>query len=269
MKISVIIPTYKPQEYLWECLESLVRQSLSKKDFEVILVLNGCTEPYKSDIERFVVEKMQGININFIHTEIGGVSNARNIGIDAACGEYITFVDDDDLVTPNYLSELLRVSSSSCVGCSNSYSFVSSTDEIKGNFITNGYKKCNGKVFSLFRYRCFLSAPWAKLIHRSIIGDNRFPLDLKKSEDSLFCMRISLNVRDMKLASEDTIYYQRLRKGSATRTRQPKWHILKEHLYIEWKYLTEWFRHPFKYNVAFVLSRVVACGKNCLSYLKS
>lgn len=269
MNISVIIPTYKPQEYLWECLEALMKQTFSKKDFEVILVLNGCTEPYKSAIERYIAENMQETNVNFIHTEVGGVSNARNVGLDAARGEYITFVDDDDLITTNYLSELLKISSPSCVGCSNSFCFVESIDEERENFITSGYKRCSGTRFSLFRYRCFLSAPWAKLIHRDIIGDNRFPLDLKKSEDSVFCMRISPNVRDMQLATADTVYYQRERTGSAMRSKQPKIKVIKEHLYIEWNYITEWCKRPLKYNVAFVLSRIVACGKNCMRYLRN
>ena len=269
MKISVIIPSYKPQDYLWDCLDALMKQTFSKNDFEVILVLNGCTEPYRSAIEKYIAEKMIGLNVNFIHTAVGGVSNARNIGIDAAQGEYVTFIDDDDLITPNYLSELLRVSSPSCVGCSNSYCFVDNTDERNGNFITRGYKRCHDTKYSLFRYRCFLSAPWAKLIHKNIIGDNRFPLDLKKSEDSVFCMRISLNVQDMQLATADTIYFQRVRNGSAMRTRQPKWDILKEHLFIEWKYISEWCKHPLRYNAAFVLSRIVACGKNCMRYLKN
>ena len=109
MKISVIIPTYKPQSYLWECLDSLVQQTLSKECFEVILVLNGCTEPYKSAIEEYIAEKMQGMNVNFIHTEMGGVSNARNVALDAAVGEYITFLDDDDYISDCMLSELYEV----------------------------------------------------------------------------------------------------------------------------------------------------------------
>lgn len=267
MKISVIIPSYKPKDYLWECLEALMMQTFSKEDFEIILVLNGCTEPYKSAIERYIAENMQGVNVNFIHTEVGGVSNARNIGIDAACGEYITFVDDDDLVSANYLENLLKISSPTCVGCSNSYCFTESINEMRDNFITKGYKKCQNSKFSIFNFRCFLSPPIVKLIHRDIIGDNRFPLDLKKSEDSVFCMRISPNVRDMKLAPADTIYYQRERAGSAMRTKQPKVKVVKEHLYIEWKYITEWCKHPSRYNVLFVLSRIVACAKNCIRYL--
>ena len=79
--ISVIIPTYKPQAYLWECLDSMVAQTFPKEEFEVILVLNGCSEPYKRDIEQYISPKMGSMHVQFIHTEEGGVSNARNMGI--------------------------------------------------------------------------------------------------------------------------------------------------------------------------------------------
>ena len=79
--ISVIIPTYKPQAYLWECLDSMVAQTFPKVEFEVILVLNGCSEPWKSEIEDYITRKMQGMHIQFLHTEQGGVSNARNMRI--------------------------------------------------------------------------------------------------------------------------------------------------------------------------------------------
>ena len=64
MKISVIVPTYKPQDYLWECLNSLMNQTLSKQEYEVVLVLNGCTEPWKSQIAEYIKEHLQGMNIN-------------------------------------------------------------------------------------------------------------------------------------------------------------------------------------------------------------
>ena len=85
MKISVIIPTYKPQEYLWKCLDSLDRQTLSNDNFEVILVLNGCKEPYYSQIKNYIA-KRNDLNIIFIQTDEGGVSNARNKGLDIAKG---------------------------------------------------------------------------------------------------------------------------------------------------------------------------------------
>ena len=123
MRISVIIPTYKPQAYLWECLDSMVAQTFPKEEFEVILVLNGCTEPYKSDFERYIFTKMAGMNVQFIHTEQGGVSNARNRGLDVAKGEYIAFVDDDDYVSPAYLEELYRVATPDTISLCYPYAF--------------------------------------------------------------------------------------------------------------------------------------------------
>lgn len=268
MLISVIIPSYKPGDYLWECLKSLNEQTLSKENYEIVLILNGFIEPYKSIIEKGIANNLQGMSVNFICTEQGGVSNARNIGLDNAKGEYITFLDDDDIISANYLENLLEVSSPSCVGCANSYCFVESISEKNKNFITYGYEKCSRLKFSLYHYRCFLSPPVAKLIHKNIIDIYRFPIDLKKSEDSVFCMLISPNIRDMKLAPADTIYYQRERVDSAMRTKTNISEILKDHLYIEWKYITEWYKHPFRYNVLFVLSRIVACCKNCYTYIK-
>ena len=98
MKITVIIPTYKPGSYLWKCLDSIKNQTFDKVDFELILVLNGCNEPYYTDIKKYIATNFIGYNINFIQTDVGGVSNARNIALDKAKGKYITFIDDDDFV---------------------------------------------------------------------------------------------------------------------------------------------------------------------------
>ena len=97
-KVSVIIPSYKPRNYIWDCLDSLKLQTLPKEDYEIILVLNGCSEPWKGEIESFIDRNMIGFNIKLIQTDVPGVSNARNLGIDSAKGEYISFIDDDDFV---------------------------------------------------------------------------------------------------------------------------------------------------------------------------
>ena len=106
MEISVIIPTYKPGAYIWECLDSFCKQDFSKDDFEIIIVLNGCKEPYYSQILRYKNEYMTGCQVNFLQTDMPGVSNARNMALDVAKGEYVTFVDDDDYVSPSFLSGL-------------------------------------------------------------------------------------------------------------------------------------------------------------------
>lgn len=80
IEISVIVPTYKPAAYLYECLDSLAGQTLPRDSYEVILVLNGCAEPYKERIEAYLAAQAHALNIRFIHTMQPGVSNARNWG---------------------------------------------------------------------------------------------------------------------------------------------------------------------------------------------
>lgn len=268
MKISVVIPSYKPGTYLWECLDSLCNQSLDRKDYEIVIVLNGCNFPYADQIQEYI-RVHQSYCILLLNTDISGVSNARNIGIEAAKGEYLTFVDDDDIVSPTYLQDLLEVSSPICVGCASMKAFYNKPNEGIKTFLSEAYERCKNQPFDFYRYRQFLSPPVAKMIHRDIIDVTRFPVDMKKSEDSLFCLAISPRIKDMKLASDDAIYYQRLREGSAMRKKESLGSILKEHLYIEYKYLLLWLKNPFRYNLMFFLSRIVACGRNCIHYMKS
>ena len=107
-EISVIVPTYKPDYYIWECLNSIAIQSLDKEKYEVLIVLNGDKEPFFTEIESYL-KKNNLNNFSLIYSQEKGVSNARNIGLDRAKGEYICFVDDDDFLDKNYLQEMLRL----------------------------------------------------------------------------------------------------------------------------------------------------------------
>ena len=84
--ITVIIPTYKPQDYLKECIRSIAQQTLDKSRFELIIVLNGCNEPYRQNIQSWLQPYPQ-MQVRLIQTDTPGVSNARNIGLDHAHGE--------------------------------------------------------------------------------------------------------------------------------------------------------------------------------------
>ena len=108
IEVSVIIPVYKPESFLWECLSTLDRQTLDHSRFEVLLILNGPREPYMSQIEDFLKEH-PSLLCRLIYSEKNAVSLARNIGMDEAEGEYICFLDGDDLVTDNYLQALLAI----------------------------------------------------------------------------------------------------------------------------------------------------------------
>ena len=219
-KVSVVIPTYKPEEYVYECIDSVCQQTLNNKEYEMIVVINGCNEPYASNIRNYYASKQYKVSLNIQQTDVPGVSNARNIGVECSQGEYIAFVDDDDIISHNYLEELLSVSSRFCVGCSNSYSFTKSIDIKIDNFLTSAFESCQGMTFNHYRWRKFLSPPVGKLIHRGIIGAERFPVTISRSEDSVFCLKISRNIKSMRLASESCVYYIRERIGSETRRKR-------------------------------------------------
>lgn len=222
MKISVIIPTYKPQDYLWECLGSLVEQTLPKKDFEVILVLNGNLEPYKSTIDKYIAEKMLGINVNFIHTEVGGVSNARNLALDQAKGDFITFLDDDDYLSRDCLREMLSLQNGDVIVECYPYAFEDGDLFVKQQdyHLTRTYEYCikhNCKTLNSTA-RKFFSGACMKLIPSSYIKGRRFDTRFRNGEDCLFMFSISDKIQNIVYTSRNGVYYRRYRKGSITKT---------------------------------------------------
>lgn len=101
--VSVVIPIYNVEEYLERCLDSIINQTY--KNIEIILVNDGSTDNSYEICKKY--EKNDS-RIKIINKKNGGLSEARNYGIEAACGKYITFVDSDDYVEENYVKCLLE-----------------------------------------------------------------------------------------------------------------------------------------------------------------
>lgn len=225
MKVSVVIPSYRPGPYLWECLDSMAAQTLPKDDFEVILVLNGCCEPYKSEIEAYMAGHMVGVNVNFIQTDTPGVSNARNVALDVVRGEYVAFVDDDDYVSARYLEELYAKASPDTISLCYPYAFNDGKpDEQLPYGITDAYEYCKGKrclsISSMVRK--YFSGPCMKLIPMSFIHGRRFDVRFANGEDSLFMFLISDRFKNFAVTSREAVYYRRIREGSATIAKRSK-----------------------------------------------
>ena len=261
MKISVIIPTYKPQAYLWECLDSLVAQTFSKEDFEIILVLNGCTEPWKSEIQEYIDSKMKGMNVKFIHTEQGGVSNARNIALDVAQGEYVTFIDDDDFVSEEFLEELFEKATPETVSLCYPYAFNDGKIEkqLSSYGVTDAYNyciehKCN-KLTSMVRK--YFSGPCMKLIPMSFIQDRRFDVRFKNGEDSLFMFLISDKIKKFAFTSKDAVYYRRYRDNSAYKRSKTKREIISNKTNLIKVYISIYLRKPQRYSLLFFITRLL------------
>ena len=102
--ISVIVPVYNVEKYLDNCVESIVNQTY--KDLEIILVDDGSPDNCPAMCDEWAKKDSR---IRVIHKENGGVSSARNIGLDNVTGEYIGFVDSDDYLESNMYELLLQL----------------------------------------------------------------------------------------------------------------------------------------------------------------
>lgn len=256
MKISVIVPTYKPQAYLWECLDSIYNQNFSKTDYELVLVLNGCCEPYNAHIKDWLA-KHSDLQVQYFQTDEGGVSNARNIALDKANGEYVTFIDDDDFVSPTYLEELFAAASPDRVSLCYPLCFEDGTKDYKEYHITCAYHALvNHKNVSVYDARRFFSGPVYKLIHRNVINNHRYDCRLKNGEDTLFMFAISDSIKHIAFTSKTAIYYRRDRIQSAVNRKRPRIDKIYSNIIQIKEYVKLFFGKPFKYNLLFLLTRV-------------
>lgn len=103
-KISVIVPVYKVEKYLDRCIKSITTQTY--RNLEIILVNDGSPDGCPKICDSWAALDSR---IIVIHKDNGGLSDARNAGIDKATGEYLTFIDSDDLITPNMIEVLLNI----------------------------------------------------------------------------------------------------------------------------------------------------------------
>lgn len=262
MNISVIIPSFKPQEYLYTCLKSLEQQVFEKSDFEVVVVLNGCKEPFYSRIRSFIQKSM--LNVNLIQTDEAGVSNARNIALDCVKGKYVTFLDDDDWISPSYLSELYDLAETGCIPLSNIVAFEDQTDKKLPYYITDVFNRChmNSRDYGILQIRSFMSVPCCKMIRRDIIGKRRFNKRFKNGEDSLFMFLLSDQMIRFRFTSPNAIYYRRVRSNSAVTRRKTLREKMLNTLSLCMEYSRIYCSNILRYNFFFYLTRVLASVRN-------
>lgn len=188
-KISVIVPVYKVEKYIGQCIESILSQTF--KDFELILVDDGSLDRSGAFCDEYA---RKDARIRVIHKENGGVSSARNTGLEVATGELICFVDSDDTVLPSYLEEFEIDSVEADL-------YMQGYVRVKDDKILAQYKFANCKkndFYSILAYsedNNIINSPCFKLFKRSIIVDNKLLFDVNTSygEDHLFSLSYILH----------------------------------------------------------------------------
>ena len=271
MNISVIIPTYKPQKYIEDCLESLKNQTYNKHEFEIIIVLNGCCEPYKSQLQSYIYANLDDYNVVLIQSDESGVSKARNIGLDVAQGDYITFIDDDDYVSKEYLEESYSNSSDDTIAICYPYAFKDGDSVQMSYSMTDQYnaRASYGKQSYIYA-RKFFSGPCMKLIPRHCIGHHRFDVNFKNGEDTLFMFEISENFRNVKFTSMHAVYFRRYREGSAvfSFTNQGFRKVVSNTASLIWAYSKVYFSNIHSYNFVFYITRILGTIRKLALFIK-
>lgn len=175
--ISIIIPVYKVESYIKECVNSILNQTY--KNLEIILVDDGSPDNCGDICDDYALKNTR---IKVIHKENGGLSDARNIGLDIATGEYISFIDSDDIIHPQFIEILLKliIDSNSSISFCNSLMFMK-TEELNHNKIIKD--NVNYEIFSSYnmvkllcspKYRSNTTIICNKLYHKNIFKNLRF-----------------------------------------------------------------------------------------------
>lgn len=212
-KISIIIPIYKAEQYLDKCLESVVNQTY--KNLEIILVEDGSPDNSGNICDTYASVDSR---ITVIHKENGGVSSARNAGLDIAQGDYICFIDPDDWIELDALevclNHLLTTKTELC---------FFNYDEI----YESGRRICQNPIFgdkeifwdlddldTLSKYMNW-TASWNFLLKYSLIKEIRFNEGLWIGEDTVFKFQLYKNLSNFSCLRK-VLYHYRIRSNSCT-----------------------------------------------------
>ena len=206
MKVTIVIPVYNVEKYLSKCIKSVINQTY--KNIEIILVDDGSKDNSGIMCDNFAKKDSR---ITVVHKENGGLSSARNVGIEIATGESVFFVDSDDYISEDCISkmvELMETYNADISIVQMKYILENMNEE----YITNEKEKVyvmdteRAIEESLYQRLYTCCAP-AKLYKRNVIGKIRFPLG-RISEDLATCHLFLSNAQKIVYSSYYGYYYR-------------------------------------------------------------
>lgn len=230
--ISVIIPVYNVAPYLDRCLDSVIHSTYH--ELEIICVDDGSTDQSLEILRRYESEEAR---IIVITKENGGVSSARNAGLRAASGDFITFVDSDDFIHPQYFELLLQTqkkTSADLVVCD--FQRIKE-DELPPDFSTLQFDAAtiiplDRKAF--FQKHLYRSYMCSKLFRREIISGVFFRDEIRYAEDAVFVAEVwekSPNIKSSFISAKLYAYFDR--EGSLVHTVEESSRLLIAKLFAE------------------------------------
>lgn len=204
-EISVIVPVYNVEKYLQRCIDSILSQTLT--DFELLLIDDGSIDASGKICDEYA-EKDERVRV--FHKKNGGVSSARNMGLDNARGKFITFIDSDDWIDKNHLFSFLVSPADLVFQGYKQIASDSKTIELIKNL--NCHKVFSKNeilevLYELFSMGMVFGPIWNKLFKAQIINENRirFYEDISFREDEIFTFQYCKFIRS--LVSNESITY--------------------------------------------------------------
>lgn len=215
MKISIIIPVYNKQRYIDSILWQICEQSF--QDYECLLIDDGSTDGSGAICDAFAKKDE---HFQVYHISNSGVSHARNVGLDAAKGEYITFIDADDGIHPYYLENLLD-----CIQSSGADIVISGhkkiwADNLQEITVLPEHRgmKCFQDIVSSFSSEQKKTGIWgfccSKIFSKNLISDLRFDENLRLAEDLDFYLRLYERIRTVYFDDKPYYYYLQAAENS-------------------------------------------------------
>lgn len=212
-KISVVVPIYKVEKYLNRCVDSILHQTF--RDLEILLVDDGSPDNCGKICDIYAQKDSR---VQVIHKENGGLSSARNAGIEAASGEYLAFVDSDDWLDLDMLEILYTAAcryDAQIAECSYRRIYQDHVEE---------ETPCTGACImatpvealeGMYDWRNFKPVAWNKLYHRSTIKGERYPIG-RLHEDEFTTYRFVWNARKLVFVDVSKYNYDCSRTDSIT-----------------------------------------------------
>ncbi len=241
--VSIIVPVYNVEKYIHKCIDSVLAQTFT--DFELLLINDGSSDSSAQICDGYA-EKDERVKV--FHKENGGVSSARNVGLQHATGEWISFIDSDDWLDETYLDEILGET------VDNDFDFLvhGLTREFPNNTIIVKPHKRLYKGEELYRpveeflwnYGNLFGFPWNKLYKNKIIQENKlcFNESLSMCEDELFNFQYCNFVKFIQVSNYSGYHYRQLDEGNLTSKKIESGQIevlLKASLLLVKDYLTK------------------------------
>ena len=225
--ISVIVPVYKVEKYLEKCVKSIINQTYT--NLEIILVDDGSPDVCGALCDEFAKNDSR---IKVIHKANGGLSSARNTGLENATGKYIAFVDSDDFISEDYCEILynMLIETNSDVSAVSYLRFKEDEADLKRNRSESEtiiYEN-EDVVKEMLNRKTFQNIVWNKLYKKETIGESRFPVGVNY-EDVYFSYEVLTKAKKISYKNIECYFYLK-RASSISATCSEK--NIKDFLYV-------------------------------------